>query len=158
MFSIIPSLAPKYVDHSSLRTLWSSNFFSCWQSLVPWLIGVLYAVGYLSSSYTLVLSNMYLLLTVTMSNSLISPTQSHPTPNYVSLLHASSYMWSLYFILGHPGTLIKSLAWKTAYAAAWDFFPQLPSYCRYWWILFIIEVLSGWNEFPWVMEQSSLAF
>ena len=152
MFSIIPYLAPKCVYRASLRTSWSDDFLSHWYSLVPWLIRVVYAVGYLSSTYTLAVSTTYLLLTVTMSNSPISPAQSHPTPNYVSLLHASSYMWSLYFILGHPGTLIKSLVWKTAYAAAWDFFPQLPSYCRYWWILFIIEVLSGWNEFSWVME------
>ena len=144
MFSLITYLAQKYVYHSSLKTLWSSDFFSRWYSLVPWLIWVLYDVGSVSSTYTLVVSTMYLFLIVMMAKSLNSPIQPYPTPNYVFVLHAYSYMWSLSFLVGNPGTLIKSLAWKTSYAAAWLFFLQLPSYFSSWWILFRISTL--WLE------------
>ena len=144
MFLLIPSLAPKYVYYSSLRPLLSADFLSRWYSPVPLLIWVLYAVGSESSTYILVVSTMYLFLPVMMANSPNYPAQSYPTPNYVSVLHDSSYMWYLSFLVGNPGTLIKSLAWKTAYAAAWLFFLQLPSYFSSCWILFRISPL--WLE------------
>ena len=74
---------------------------------------------------------MHLFAPFAKANNPNIPVESYPTFAVLATAHAYSYMQSLSFLVGLPGTLVEGLAWTEAYAATWYCFVSVTVILRF---------------------------